>query len=506
MVIPSRLLLVAILLGLAASRLAAQELKIVPYRVQGYNIDEVGYPSDMVSTGYEQDFAYVEWWERGQVRSSANFYLQFMRPSRKKSGGWNYDEVNAVPLTRPDEGQMKFKSLHALDGHLAVVGNMTNDRGEPTLKMQIFTRSGSRKGKPTTLTPFRKELDEHTHLIRTAPDGSHIAWLGLPNEQNPKETAYYAVCYTAEGRLAWREQIRVPNPGDDHVLTDYAVDKRGNLFLLMEDAEPEGTMADRETPPRVVWYKSKAQKFEIIDLKLPGYSYAYVDFHIAEGDQLVVGAATSKQDGPQLKNGSQLDEGERAWSNFSYRRFNIMRNMLLEAQTDTDVPDSLVKRYEETEDGANFSTSRFIVAGEQVFWLLEEHFTKGKLRGTMFANYDVGVLSFDRTAGDLQWASFMDKQQRDFGSRQFLGYSPAVTETFLHLAYLTERGASGKVRMASVNRNSGGLLKKTIISNQTGRFTFFPRRHIQLQERLLMIGMGDPSKQEYYLLQIEQLP
>jgi hypothetical protein len=229
--------------------------------------------------------------------------------------------------------------------------------------------------------------------------------------------------------------------------------------------------------------------------------------HITDQDQLMVLAATGTKEETGLKNGEELERDAGYWQDFCMRRYSIRRQMTQMTETCTAVPDSLIERYRQRETGpANFSTSRVVTDSSQMYWLMEEAYKAKGLRGQQYRRYDVGILQFDRKSSQLNWANFIKKRQRTRRSKELLSYSHFLTPTFLHLVYLTETGASGRIVVQSINRDSGGHLTKPLISNESGRFLFFPQRSVRIDDRLMLMGMGHPNEQDYYLLRITQFP
>jgi len=486
----------------------AQELQTVGYGVRGYNIGEVGYPSDIVP-GENGRFYYIEYFAPGNDPSRHGWYLQGFAP-KLENGQESMDLQWVEPVARQEDGPFQWTGLHGMSGSMAVVGQRPNEKKSKQLDaaVQFFGYDGQRIGPVQTVTPFRTDLTDFQNQWHTSPDDNYLLWFASnPDEKAAKRQYYVAVYKSTDGRVLYRKELRFPPvmfPEDvDYRVTQVALDRRGNPFFLLKAEELVGNANDTLRKPVLIRYDYKNDEYEGFMMDFPGVRVPHLAFTIGENDNLLVLAALAADTGTGLRNGERLARQD-AWTGFGARRYNLMRNMLLEVDTSYALPDSVLERY--AENGANFSQSQIVVEGGKLIWLLEEAFTDQKPRGLQFLNYDLLLSGWHLSDMSLEWTNTVFKRQRAYGDNALQGYSLAKTELFLHIVFLTEQGANGKILNWQVNRETGGIVTKELISNEDGRFLYFGGRYAQVNKRLLMIGVGNPNKNDYYLLQIKPLP
>lgn len=493
-----------------SSVVTAQELTTVAFRVGGYNINEVGYPTRIVP-GPDNKMYYTEWWVQGSGRRYTNRYLQALKPVMKDRGEI-YDEMWARPLTEPNEQKMDYLETFSMEGAVAVVGNQPNPNDKKGLLtvVRFFDHDGRPMGPLQTMTPFRTKTRDYEDFFTVGPNKQHLLWLGYPAGEKPKKAVYFCAVWRDNGRKLWREKLRIP-PNihkDEYVITQGMLDKRGNAFFLMLPQDGyTGTPEDSLLPPKIVRYDYREGNFDSYTLDFPGYSAPLMKIQVTADDMLNVFAIISRQEGESFTNGGKTDKGERKWSGLALKRYSLMQNMALKVDTLYDFDADFLKKYKDAERQPNFRDAKVIYENNSLYLLLEEAYNQLKPRGTQYLRYDVATFAFNTDKNEHLWTTVVEKRQRDYAAPTLIGYTTGVTDMFLHLVYLTERGARGKVVLRSINRETGGVVEKELISNERGEFLFFPERSAQLQDgRMVLMGIGNPNKNDYFLLQIKQLP
>jgi hypothetical protein len=344
--------------------------------------------------------------------------------------------------------------------------------------------------------------------FQVSAGGGFFAWFA----KNPKHTArnakyHIAVYADQEARKVFSLEFEIPEEfgGKKYLIRQMVLDRRGNPFFLAMPETTTGTATDTLLKPRLLRYAHAERRWEEYPLNLGGISWPMLQLAILDDDMLYAFAAATQATGNGMKNGARLPTGLRPWHTFEFRKYSLMRNMALVADTSFAIPDTLVARYN-TEDGANFTEGRIVRQGNDVYWMLEEAYSTRKPQGMLFQNYDLLVLKLNPEDLALQWATTVFKRQRNYGSDNMLGYVPAFTDMFLHITYLTDIGAPGKILMQSINRETGGYITRELASNENGRMLFFPGRSAQTGNRLTLMGIGIPNQPNYCLLMIKPLP
>lgn len=476
--------------------LPAQTLNIVNFPVEGYDINKVGYPSKIIPGDRPELMYYVEYWAKGQVRREDGYYLQGMTWKREK-GEEFVDEAWAEPLSPVGTTPMAYTGLHALQGGMAVVGRQLNGKTEVSAA-SFFDFGGRRIGPVATVTPFKSKLKDYRDDYVTSPGGEKLLWMGYDPAEDPQKRTHYLALFNHDGRPGGRMEPYLPSLKKGYDIVEMLVDKRGNGYLLLMPTAG----ADSTQPPVLAQLDLQNRKTTETPLEFKGKQVAFVKLHITQNDQLVVLAATGDKAG--FTNGEKRLEGKRKVNQVEFIRYNLMRNFLKEASTATAVPDSVLKRY--ATEGANFAPGRVVEDGDRLFWIWEEQYSQNKVGGEQFFYEDLGIWAMEKSQGELKWQAFIEKEQSDLNSANLLGYVPGTTGLFLHLVYLTKKGAGGEVVIRSVNKETGGVLDKTLMSNESGDFLFFPGRSVYLGDRFVLMGVGHTNRNDYFLINVTQLP
>ena len=483
----------------------AQDLSASRFQVRGYNVNELGYPGKMIP-GDNRRFYFTEYWEANKFRRTTNFYLQCMF-RKMNQGQEQIMEAWASPVSREGKPTIQDPTVFEMDKNLAVVGRQPNGRRQKSVIQFFDAKSGKEVGPQQDLTPFKYKEKNYVDIFAKSPNGERLLWLGYDPEDAPHKRDYEISVWKSEGRMLARGEVYMKTLDEkkDYDIADVVVDKRGNAFFLLLPKYKKDEEIDLDKQPVIVRYDSKDKSAKEFPVEFAGTQIPFIKLHITKSDNLVVFAITTKPGDNGLKNGKQLDSGERTWSNYEVKRFNLMRQMLEEASSLTPLPDSLAKRYAADKRGANFADSRVIEEDGKLFWLLEEQFDIAKATGRQYFYEDMGIIAFEEQSADFLWNTYTQKAQSDVGGNSLLSYVAGTDPMWLHTLFLTKRGAGGKILLRSYNKETGGFIDKTVAKNETGNLLFFPRRSFFDRDHFTLLGVGGTNKNDYYILTIRNL-
>jgi hypothetical protein len=84
-----------------------------------------------------------------------------------------------------------------------------------------------------------------------------------------------------------------------------------------------------------------------------------------------------------------------------------------------------------------------------------------------------------------------------------VSFLAGITETFLGVAFLTERTGKGKLRVYLLNHQTGEALTKDIADNTAGDLYLLPGRAAYLGPReVICLALAPPGKNGYQLYHI----
>lgn len=481
----------------------AQQVGWVRYPV-AYDLQKVGYPPVAFAPVADGRFYYIEYWPEGPGKATSDYYLQSVKPQYVQ-GAEEYTEAWAVPIRVANDPKMEPIRVIAGGQQLAVVGRTAVK--DPATSIQFFNLSGQLMGRQQYLSPARKNLGDYADYLYTDAKKQYLAWLGYEPGASAKSRSYHASVFSLEGRRLWTEELNVPHTLGRRGVCDAAVDGNGNLYLALVDESPTGTVADTAYGPIVLRYDWKTRGWTQHRLALPGHYCHTVQLETNELGQLMATALLGEADkGLPMR----LNENGKLlyWSQLGYVQLNMATQLLLEtARLEAPLPDEFAKRYAaETAEGARFGDFRTHYTGDQLLLMMEQQYDKPKPTGRVYVRKDVAALSLQANSSKLNWASAVAKNQTDYSSGR-IGYTPALTNLFLHLAYMSDVGGTGKLMLSSINLETGEHLDKELLDNSSGNLFFFTQRSAQTAtDRLLLLGLGSPGRNEYTLTHIKSLP
>lgn len=491
-----------LLLCLACTYTYGQKLTGVPYPV-GYEIQKMGWPSKLAAIPGGR-FFYVEFWKQGPGKPTTGYYLQSVKPQMTQEGE-EFVEAWSVLTHKPQDPYIDVNNVVATEKSVAVMGRITPKGAPPATVIQYFDMAGQLLGAQQPLSPYRKNIGNYEDHYYTSPDGSKLCWLGYNPAEPAKKRTYYAAVYGDDGKKLWGAEL-TPNVQDRLIATDAAVDNTGNLYLGLVDEAPTGGEPDKAYKPQVMRYDYKTKLWQARALEFEGATCLSVLLQPLAEDNL--GVLALMMDGNKgVPN--QLNSGGKMlyWSSTGWTRLNLRsQDLAARGSFQEPVAPKIVAKHKDQVQGARFSQFQFMVQGSKVYFLAEQAYDELKPGGQQYFRKDVAMVAIDAAADKLLWMNVMDKEQTDY-SPALIGYTPAMGDMFLHMAYMSDVGGGGKLMLASVNKETGEHLKKELASNERGNLLFFTRRSVQTEpKRLVLMGRGDPKKNEYLLLQIQPLP
>ena len=266
--------------------------------------------------------------------------------------------------------------------------------------------------------------------------------------------------------------------------------------MLLMQQKPTYSFKDTLTKPLLVYYDWKNDS---LYSKTVSIDYAYtLNAHLTLVNNITITVSgVYSNEGPDaVLNGVKFMKNPHKWTHFFFRKYEPGPNLRQIRKTDTPMPEEWRDTY--FVGGSNFSQSRVLSERNHLVMLFEENFESG---GKIYY-YDIGCVGFDMKTGELLWTQTIEKRQRDSGSGSFLSYLPIISKGRVWMVYLTERGAAGKLMCTSVYLASGKKVEKSLASNSDAQYLFFPESSGTVGGLMVLVGMGDPGRNDFKLISI----
>jgi len=476
---------------------AAYSQKVInqkDFHIQGYDIERVGYPKQLVP-GKPGQMLYLEFWRQGvEGRPFDNFYLQ------------SYDmrsmtEIWYKPVTNEGFEEMKVSDLIRLNQGVFVLGQQYIDTEK---RFHTMGRFFDFDGKPLDSEPIKiSNYDEKTRkevkeLIVTSPAGKAMLWCAYDGRR------YYASAWTGNGIQQWSKEINVPIEARGFVIKSAVIDEGCNAYFLLAPEKPSLTGRDCATPEVLLRFDTKKDTtVGHLPLKLDSLAFPLHSFlrMTESGDPIYAGVASG--DGiaglNSLENVDELDQGAKVWTHLFFHRLHYEVDLKVTKQIQMPIPQTFLDRYKGHQQShfarVRIETEGKLISGVQTgtcFLLMEEFYTEEKKK--VYGN--VGIVAFDLEKGLIRWMRFVDKKQRTSGTGTVLSFSSCVSRAKLRLVYLTQLGAPGRLACTSLDVLTGELATVYMANNQQGNFLFFPSNSSLIGITMLLVGMG-AGKDDY---------
>lgn len=486
------------LISIIINRLFAQKYKdITVFNCEGYALEKIGYPSKIVSDGKGNMF-FVEYWVQGKGgRRQTGRYLQCINPKM--------EEVWFKPVFAENQQETyQFMDLFMLNKTIAVIGNVPIDKKERKTVIQFFSLNGKDLTPQLTMSNFEvfgAKYHDYEQTIVPSSDSMNILWLGYnPTAAVNKRRVFISV-FGTDGKKLWSNELNLPFTDKKYVIKQTLLDKKGNPYFLMVYEKYMNLLEeDKKNLPVVIKYDYKQKKFFEFPITFENAAVPEIHMFInSENNLLLVGALTDGN--PGILNGDKIYEKPLSWSKFFYKRLNVWEGMVVDQENFVDIPENMKKKYASTP--ANFRESLLLEKNQKLLWLIEEAYQQNKDGGRLFHRNDVAVLCVDMKEGKIQWATIVEKKQRDFNNDHLFSYVWLFSGNRLHLFYLSEKGAGGKAMNTGIDLDNGEFITQEVYKNESSNYYFFPARSTPVDEKtLILLGVGKINANHYTLIRI----
>ncbi len=473
-------LLIAFLF-LASASYAQGIAGLIDFDVQGYVINKVGYPSNIVPLEKKGHFAYAEYWVKGNAgRFYSAYYLQ----------GLNHkgEELWAKPIYDKGKPVIKPIKIHRIGPNIIVVGKYLDKKLRNTYVYKMFSLSGNPIGLTKNLnSDLFKISDKHLQSHKINDTKTQLIWWAYPKGQEKKNFEIASTVVNAQGRILWTRKLSLPVNGKIYFLQDVNADSKGNALYVFNKKNPQDTL----TNPLVIFYDYRQKNFVIDTLKYENKDFYHLRSFVRPNSVFVGGILSGK---------GILNNQTENWGEFFLKKYDALKRYEAQELKTAPLSDSLTKNY--ASQSANFQDFEFVYDDQEelLFWIAEEHQTKLKPQGQIHIRKNIAVACWDIKPDTLRWMTLIKKNQRDF-SDKVLSYYAATSELFLNFLFLTETGAKGKLRMLSLNKETGGETFKDLTDNMNSDFYIFPKRSAKISEKVIaVLGRGDLKKNGYRIL------
>jgi len=138
-----------------------------------------------------------------------------------------------------------------------------------------------------------------------------------------------------------------------------------------------------------------------------------------------------------------------------------------------------------------------LAQGDSAFYVIYED---QRSRGGTYLAYDVWACRWKIADSlTLQWNYRIEKRQRE-PYPDAVSFLWGMQETFLAIAFLTERTGRGKLRAYLLNHETGEALTKDLAENTAGDLLLLPGRSVHLSPRdVVCLAFAPPGKNGYQI-------
>jgi len=142
-----------------------------------------------------------------------------------------------------------------------------------------------------------------------------------------------------------------------------------------------------------------------------------------------------------------------------------------------------------------------LVLGDSVVYALWED---TRIKGSTTLSYDIWVTRWRKEEGAFayHWAYRIEKRQKE-PDIKMVSFLRGLSETFLTIAFLTERTGKGKLLAYQINHQTGEANVKEIGSNAAGDLLLLPGEAAYLSaQEVVCLALAPPAKNGYQLYHI----
>ncbi|MCS7188275.1 MAG: hypothetical protein RMJ66_01295 [Bacteroidia bacterium] len=435
--------------------------------VEGYSVEKVGLPHSPVSAGKNR-FAYIEYWAKGKPKPG--FYIECLNTQY-------YTQWSQL-LDIPPAGEGKPIRLIGMKEAIVAVSYQEDPLNNRAV--QEVGRFFDLKGQPllpkwVPLSVYDRPVREAISRFSLSPDSSYLLWYAYSlGKKGQVEGAWYAIW------SGWGRKVAAK--------TDWAVngrvvaaqpDNRMNLWSL--EMLPSGGY-------ELAYYDTKANTARRWKLTVDTALYAPWLFVTQKG--AFVGALV-----PGERNLPHESGQVGAWvlGKLTYPFSDTSSIVWNRAQ----IPAEWINAYKEP---AAFGMARIIAQGDTALYVIWEDV---RYRSGAVLAYDIWVTRWNVENNPIfQWGHRIEKRQRE-PFAEAVSFLSGVNETFLGIAFLTERTGKGKLRVHLLNHSTGEGIIKDIGENTAGDLLFLPGRSTHISScEVICFAYPPPGKNGYQIYHI----
>lgn len=455
-------------LWIGSSLLLAQ--KIVSrsqIEVQGYSVEKVGLPQSPAYAGKGR-FAFIEYWATGKPK--AGYYVECLNT--------DYYTQWSQLLDLPPAGQGKPLRLIGMRDALVALSYEEDPLNRGVI--QEAARFYDLKGQPilpkwTHLSVYDRPASGAVSQISLSPDSTFLLWYAYTADKKGQvQTGWYALWSSSGRKVASQTDWSLTGP-----VVAARPDNRMNLWTLQT---PPGRL------PELVYYDTKARTRRNWILALDTALYA--PWLYVTPKAIYVGGLL-----PGEKNLSTEYSSAGAWALGKLSLPLTDTSQILWSRS--PFPAEWTSLYKEP---IAPTAVRFFPQGDTILYTLWEDL---RTRGGTFMAYDIWAVRWavaDTPA--LRWSYRIEKRQRE-PSLDAVSFLAGITETFLEVAFLTERTGKGKLRVYLFNHQTGEAITKDIADNTAGDLYLLPGRAAHIGPReVICLALAAPGKNGYQIYHI----
>jgi hypothetical protein len=433
--------------------------------------------------------AILQYWPSDPFHPAENIYLQLHRLE-------DYSLKWDIPATEVGRAPMEVNELVGLEKCFAIIGRQyLQDEKRIATVARFVDFEGKSPSEPRTISSYKgkpgKDLQQKTLV---SPGKKCMLWEGRDGSK------YYASAWGASGRSLWEGALEVPHLGKYHIAQSAIADD-ATLYLLLTQAKPSNSMKDVEYPPLLLAYNSRTEKFVTDTVQVDSAFAPKAWLTTMPTGEVVVAGVWSRGPASHTILQYESSKNKQYWAGFFLQRSHMDDGTIVRDTAHQDsMPDGWIENFGVIPPG--FGDYRLVVDPElsrRVILIAEET----SLSGDIFERGRLGLIAFDPMSGALKWDKVLGKKQRDRGSERFLSYLPIVANGKLHLIYLSEMGAPGKIMASSFALRDGDYSKQSLADNFNSDYLFLPQQSGTVSEtEMVLVGLGDPTKSDFKFLKL----
>lgn len=470
------------------------------FHIKDYSVQEYGYPL-MVAPAGTDDFLYIEYWpENIAGRKESNYYLQKYKIN-------DYGEVWFKPLTNIGYDQIpEVLDLMKFDKKYVVLGHMYSNKEKRTITVARFFEMDGKCAdlEPVVISKYsrdapKKDLNETFYV---SPNEKCMMWFASNGAK------HYATAWSSTGENMWGKEIEFPI-SDKYTIKDAAIDDKGNATFLLLNSKPTYTLKDTANKPMLMRINNISGQIAYEKIVLDSAYMILGHIKLINNDMVAVAGVASNFDPksnqkPGILNGVKAGINNQRWTHFYYGQYKLADSLSIVSDSLSEIPERWKNFYQE---GATFTASKLVLDGgattknilPSATLIFEE---KYRSSDKIFFG-DIATIGFQQGKGNVIFSERIAKKQIDNGSGAYFSYSLGRTKGKLYFVYLTEKGAAGKLMCKTLDLKSGVITEKILALNGESMYFFFPDRSRMVSaNQMILIGVGNPSQNNYKLMTI----